>query len=248
MLESIVLPNPPSVEPKPALKPQKDAKSASESSAFAYAHEELSIRVESRDGDVLEVRRSMTVAAGYSRSAFQCEDEGPCEVEEGKEEKGLKGTMEWVRKVTEELEKQQAKLLDTLLKGFRDGAEGNRFVMFGFVLAGAEGKVEGDDELSGIPDYWNAENTSDRIVDFATSFAAIHGDDPAFAETIINAVAEGFNQAGAILGTLPGAAGKLNRDTREMVFAKLDKWVEEWKAGAYNQSAQTVQDQALVAA
>lgn len=253
MLESVALPNPPALEPKANLKSPKDSNAASATSAFAVSHEELAIRVESRDGDVLEVRRTLTVAAGYSRSAFQGEDgpghKGPGEVEAGKEAKdgkgaGAQGAMEWVRKLADEVEKQQVKLLETLLKDFRkgQGAEETRFVMIGFSL------VAGEDEVSGVPDYWNAENTSDRIVDFATSFAGIFGDDPEFAETMVNAVAEGFKQANAVLGELPGAAGKLNRDTRDLVFGKLDKWLEEWRAGAYNQSAQTEITEAALAA
>lgn len=252
MLESVALPNPQTLEPKANLKSPKDSNAAAATSAFAFAHEELAIRVESRDGDVLEVRRTLTVAAGYSRIAFQGEEEpgekGPGGVEGGKGA-GAHGAMEWVRKLADEVEKQQVKLLETLLKDVRksQGAEESRFVMIGFSLIA--GKVEGEDEVSGVPDFWNAENTSDRIVDFATSFAGIFGNDPEFAETMVDAVAEGFKQAGAILGELPGAAGKLNRDTQDLVFAKLDKWLEEWRAGAYNQSAQTeITEAALEAA
>lgn len=259
MLESVALPNPPALEPKANVNSPKDSNAASKSSAFALAREELAIRVESRDGDVLEVRRTLTVAAGYSRIAFQGGDapghEGRDEVEAGEEaEEGAKGAdahgaMEWVRKLADEVEQQQVKLLETLLKDFRkgQGAEENRFVMFGFSMVA--GKLEAGDEDSGVPDYWNAENTSDRIVDFATSFAGIFGDDPEFAETMVNAVAEGFKQANAFMGELPGAAGKLNHDTQDLVFAKLDKWLEEWRAGAYNQSAQTeITEAALEAA
>jgi hypothetical protein len=162
--------------------------------------------------------------------------------------------MEWARGVARELEKQQAKLMEALLKGHGEGAHGKagegRLVSFSlrmvsleatFAAEGAEaaGEVEGKDEDYGVPEYWNAENTSDRIVSFATSFAGIFANDPEFAETLIGAVAEGFSQASEILGNLPGKAGKLNRDTRELTFSKLDNWLEAWKAGPYNQGAQS---------
>lgn len=242
-------------------------------SAAAYVREDLAIRLESRDGDVLEVRRSVTVAAAYGRNAAGC-GRGAGELNgggasegcgsgletgmageagkagEARESEGGKGSLsealKWVREVSRELEKQQMRLIEALLKGTGKDGEGvsGGFVMFNVVLAKAEAEAEPGaeagamDEEYGVPEYWNAENTSDRIVAFATSFAGIFGDDPEFAETIVNAVAEGFSQADSILGELPGKAGKLNRDTRDKVFEKLDIWLEAWKSGAYNVEAQ----------
>lgn len=255
-----------SAENRPAsIKSPKDVRASATSSAFAYAQEDLRIRLESKDGDVLEVRRTVTVAAGYTRSGSRsgdaldpwsgCAGEGACapgaeaalEARKG----GLAGAMEWAREIARELEKQQAKLLESLLKGHGEGGKGEgRFASFSlrmvsveavFAADGAEvaGELAGMDEDYGVPAYWNAENTSDRIVSFATSFAGIFGNDPEFAETIIGAVAEGFSQASEILGNLPGKAGKLNRDTRELTFSKLDIWLEARKAGEYNQGSQS---------
>lgn len=250
-----------------AAKSPKDVFTAT--SAISYSREDLEIRVESKDGDVLEVRRSVTVLSGYSRSTAGqgcCGPKPECaglpegagaELEALHGEGGKAGgagkpawseAMQWVRDVKTELEKQQAKLVELLLKGKHDGegrAPGDgRFVMFNFVLTaqsseGVEGELGAIDEEYGVPEYWNAENTSDRIVAFATSFAGVSGNDPEFAETMVNAVAEGFRQAGEILGNLPGKAGKLNRDTHDMVFEKLDNWLEAWRSGAYNDQALT---------
>lgn len=244
----------------------KNPKDARAFSAAAYVREDLAIRYESRDGDVLEVRRSVTVAAAYGRNSAGCgqgagnraeaEAAGPHACgEESADEAGKAGdgkgplseALKWAREVSRELEKQQLRLIEALLKGTGEdaghgaGAAGS-FVLFNVVLAKAEAEpgaeAEAIDEEYGVPEYWNAENTSDRIVAFATSFAGVFGDDPEFAETLVNAVAEGFAQAGAILGELPGKAGKLNRDTRDKVFEKLDIWLEAWKSGAYNGEAQ----------
>lgn len=278
MLDSLVLTAPAaevlkSAEGKPAsLKSPKDARASS--SAFAYAQEDLRIRVESKDGDVLEVRRTVTVAAGYTRTGSRngdaldpwsgCAGEGACApgTEEALEARkdGHAGAMEWVREITRELEKQQAKLLESLLKGHGAGGKGEEgFASFSlrmvsieasFATDGAEAAedAEGLGEDYGVPAYWNAENTSDRIVAFATSFAGIFGDDPEFAETIIGAVADGFSQASEVLGNLPGKAGKLNRDTHDLVFAKLDNWLEAWRAGEYNQGAQPKADKPALTA
>jgi hypothetical protein len=266
MLDSLVLSAPAaevlkSAEGKSASqKNPRDVRASS--SAFAYAQEDLRIRLESKDGDVLEVRRTITVAAGYTRTGSRNEDSvdpwsgcagneacAPGTEEAGEARQGgLAGAMDWVREITRELEQQQAKLLESLLKGHEYEGEGeDRFVSFslrmisieaGFAAGGAE-EISGKDEDYGVPAFWNAENTSDRIVAFATSFAGIFGDDPEFAETIIGAVADGFSQASEILGNLPGKAGKLNRDTKDLVFAKLDNWLEAWRAGEYNQGAQS---------
>lgn len=273
MVESLVPAQIPAESAKPksaAAKSPKDGFTAT--AAFGYAREDLEIRMESKDGDVLEVRRSVTVLSGYSRTSGGRGNCGPqleCaglpagageELEAlhrkgGKaEEAGEAGkpawaeAMQWVRDVKTELEKQQAKLVELLLKGRHDGEDAGgpagdgRFVMFNFVLMaqssdGVERELGAMDEEYGVPEYWNAENTSDRIVAFATSFAGVFGDDPGFAETMVEAVAEGFRQAGEILGNLPGKAGKLNRDTHDKVFEKLDNWLEAWRSGAYNDQA-----------
>ncbi len=93
-------------------------------------------------------------------------------------------------------------------------------------------------ETAGVPAYWNAENTSNRIVRMAVGFAKISGLAPdEFAEKISKAVQAGFNGANEITGDLPGAAGKLNQETHRLTFEKLQKWLEENKSGAYNQVA-----------
>jgi hypothetical protein len=80
-----------------------------------------------------------------------------------------------------------------------------------------------------IPEYWNAENTSQRIVDFATSFFdAFKGKGEEFLSKIKAAVEEGFKQAKDILGgNLPDVASKLVNDTHDLVMAKFDKWAQE---------------------
>ncbi len=92
-----------------------------------------------------------------------------------------------------------------------------------------------------VPDYWNAENTSDRIVQFATQFAGIAGmGNQEFGQKIKAAVERGFELAHAATGNLPGAAGKLNQDTKSMTFAKLDNWLADKNSSPYNQGAQNL--------
>jgi len=79
-----------------------------------------------------------------------------------------------------------------------------------------------------VPEYWNAENTSQRIVDFATSFYEGSGQDvKEFGDKIVQAVKQGFEDANKILGNLPGAAGELTSNTQELTLEKLDRWIAE---------------------
>lgn len=146
---------------------------------------------------------------------------------------------DWAVEVEGEVRKQQQKILEEYLKKtgkFMDGGE--RFFVIYSASPDEAGKAQAEDSEADIPKYWNAENTSDRIVHFATQIAEIAGEDSEFAETIIQAVTDGFDQANAMTGPLPGAAGKLNEKTKELTFSKLSKWLEERKAKSYNQGTQ----------
>lgn len=178
--------------------------------------------------------------AGANAEAAQPAEAGDARLEK------LARLREWAAQVAEEVRKQQKRILEETLKRsgkFMPGCEGRFIVVYeapdGTGAADAAGKGDKDDCEAGIPEYWNAENTSDRIVHFATQMAEIAGKDPDFAQTIMKAVADGFDQANAETGPLPGAAGELNRKTRELTFSKLSKWLEERKAAGYNQGART---------
>jgi hypothetical protein len=84
-------------------------------------------------------------------------------------------------------------------------------------------------ELPGLPDYWNADNTSQRIVDFATSFlSAFSGSGEEFFNTIKNAITEGFRQAGFNISSTPtDSVDKLTAKTYALTMNKLDEWAEE---------------------
>jgi hypothetical protein len=78
-----------------------------------------------------------------------------------------------------------------------------------------------------VPEYWNAENTSQRIVDFAVQFlGAFEGTGGEFLDVIKGAIDEGFKQARDLLGELPDQVGALVNDTHELVMQKLDTWAE----------------------
>ncbi len=82
-----------------------------------------------------------------------------------------------------------------------------------------------------MPEYWNAENTSQRIVDFATSFFGAFSEksenSEEFLETIKGAIKDGFSMAHDEMGELPGSVGGLINKTHDLIMEKLDKWFED---------------------
>lgn len=79
--------------------------------------------------------------------------------------------------------------------------------------------------------YWGVEQTSDRIVDFAKALA---GDNPEIAKQMLEAVKEGFKQAGEEWGEdLPD----ISKKTMDATFDKLNKWIEGLGGGADSEAA-----------
>jgi hypothetical protein len=84
---------------------------------------------------------------------------------------------------------------------------------------------DAEDVSAVIPEYWNAENTSQRIADFALSFHGKTGiADEDFLQKIKAAIDEGFSQATTMLGQTPSAVNKLVDDTYSLTMKKLDEW------------------------
>lgn len=83
-------------------------------------------------------------------------------------------------------------------------------------------------QAAAVPEYWNAENTSQRILDFATQFLdAFKGSGEEFLAKIRNAIKEGFQMAHKELGDLPDSVNKLVQDTFDLTMKKLDAWAQE---------------------
>jgi len=91
-----------------------------------------------------------------------------------------------------------------------------------------------DVEESKVPDYWNAENTSQRIVDFAMSFRGLAPElsDEEYIEQIRSAVEKGYRLAKKDLGDLPGPTAKLFNNTYNLTMHKFDELLEKARKGA----------------
>jgi flagellar motor protein MotB len=86
-------------------------------------------------------------------------------------------------------------------------------------------------EAAEVPEYWNAENTSQRIVDFAMSFRGLATglSDEEYIEQMRAAVQEGYRLAKKAIGDLPGPSAKLFNDTYNLTMKKFDDILEQSK-------------------
>ncbi|MBO7632860.1 MAG: hypothetical protein J6S72_00520, partial [Lachnospiraceae bacterium] len=81
--------------------------------------------------------------------------------------------------------------------------------------------------------YWGVEQTSDRIVSFAKALA---GDNLELAQQMLEAVKEGFKQAGEEWGEdLP----EISNRTMDATYKKLDEWIKSLGGGSDDASGST---------
>ncbi|HAR62178.1 MAG TPA: hypothetical protein DF296_14725 [Candidatus Margulisbacteria bacterium] len=94
-------------------------------------------------------------------------------------------------------------------------------------------KIPGYSNSSLVPDYWNAENTSSRIADLATSLAGMwktqnpdkdQNEFQEFLNKLKSSIEEGFSQALHILSnTISSPVRDLINDTYALTMDKVDK-------------------------
>jgi hypothetical protein len=130
------------------------------------------------------------------------------------------GNQDDMNKIMEYLKEQYKSMKEALIKAFIESQGGT----FDDTTAATQTDKT---QATAVPEYWNAENTSQRIVDFATQFLdAFKGSSEEFLATIKDAIDAGFKQAKDLLGDLPDSVNTLVSDTHDLVMQKLDKWAE----------------------
>lgn len=97
--------------------------------------------------------------------------------------------------------------------------------------------VDNDEKAAAVPDEWGADQTAQRIVDFALAFrGSVKGMTPeGFIETIRKAIQDGFRAAKGDLKAIPGPSAKLFNDTYEAAMKKLDDTLSDWQNAAQAQ-------------
>lgn len=162
--------------------------------------EKYSLEYTSKDGDTVSFSME---SVHYQKSTLQLE---------------ANGNPEDIQKIMDYIKKQYEDMRTQILKEFFRKADGK---------TDETQNIEETSDLK-IPDYWNAENTSQRIVDFALQFYdAFKGAGEDFLKMIKDAIDKGFDEAKEMLGDLPDPVSKLVSDTHDLVMQKLDTWAEE---------------------
>jgi hypothetical protein len=202
----------------PTVYPQNNSSANTEK--IAYRSESLTFDYKSKDGDTVHLEYQQTSLSIASDSASS--------------KKPYLMSPEQAEKFRTGLKNELLAYKEQLIKSITDPN-------------GVQSAKPGEDaEVSALeaamPEYWNAENTSQRIVDFATSFlSSFDGENSDFFKRIKAAIEDGFKQAKDALGNLPGPVGKLVSKTYDLTMDKLDK-IEREASGGNSQSAQPAQE------
>jgi hypothetical protein len=126
-----------------------------------------------------------------------------------------------IQKIVDYIKKEYTSMREELQKAFIKSVGGH-------VDETGQADETGGSAALNIPEYWNAENTSQRIVDFAVSFlGAFKGSGEDFLKLIKDAIDKGFKEAVGFFGDLPDQVKSLVDDTHRLVMEKLDKWAQE---------------------
>ncbi|MBK9576312.1 MAG: hypothetical protein IPK50_00275 [Fibrobacterota bacterium] len=94
-------------------------------------------------------------------------------------------------------------------------------------------QVDPEEKAAEVPEEWGADQTSQRIVDFALSMRqtgrAKDLSDEEFIAQVRSSIEEGFRSAKSELKDIPSPSAKLFNDTYEAAMKKLDQTLEDWK-------------------
>jgi len=102
------------------------------------------------------------------------------------------------------------------------------------ILYDLSGLKDGNEtKAADVPEYWNAENTSQRIVDFAMSFRGLAPElsDEEYIKQVRDAVELGYKLAKKDLGGLPGPSAKLFNDTYSLTMSKFNELMDKARKG-----------------
>jgi Domain of unknown function (DUF5610) len=137
---------------------------------------------------------------------------------------GTNSQDDW-KKVVDYMKQQYSSLKDEIMQSFY---KSQGLDVQDNSTTGGTSQASSNDTIPGLPAYWNAENTSQRIVDFATSFlSAFKGSGQDFLTMIKNAIDQGFSEAKNVTGDQTDAVGNLVNNTHDLVDKKLDEWAQQ---------------------
>lgn len=167
-----------------------------------YSSQKYAVEFTSKDGDKVSFSYE---AVEYSKTEMAID---------------AKGSKEDIAKLSSFVKDQLKKMSSEIVKNFLKDAG---------IETESSDDVSVADTAAVVPEYWNAENTSQRVVDFAVSFFdAFKGKGEEFLSKIKAAIEDGFSQAKkAFGGDYSSGVSKLISDTHDLIMKKLDSWAEK---------------------
>jgi len=185
---------------------------------LSYKSEELSLEYKSKDGDTLSIQYSSQELA-YSSTLPSDENAETAQADKAP----YQLTPEEAANFRNQLKNELYDYKEEIIKNFIE-SNGGTYQRTNT----AEDDPEVSDLEAKMPAYWNAENTAQRIADFATSFfSGYEGESSEYFKTIKEAIKAGFQEANDKLGQLPGPVGKLVNKTYGLVMDKLDAYEKQ---------------------
>ncbi len=173
------------------------------------------------------VKSEATFTPAYTKAAVTDNRSGNTSEQKPSEDKtaAKSGKVEFTAKSTRQLKNESMKsMVSQLLTGQASvkGGKINIQAQLNEILSSFDIEpIKADSE-----DFWGAEKTAQRILDFAKNLA---GDDADAFSTLKNAFQKGFDEAGGIWGDkLPDVC----QDTYDLVQKGFDEWEKELNAAA----------------
>lgn len=131
------------------------------------------------------------------------------------------------KKIIDGIKDEYLKQKEYLVKKLLEGLKGEKTDESNQNTVTVTENKDAGNALSNLPEYWNAENTSQRIVDFATSFFSVAGKEgKEYYAMMKDAIEQGFSMARGIMGNMPDEISNLTNDTYKLAMKKLDEWAK----------------------
>lgn len=179
------------------------------------SHEKLTLNYTTKDGDSFSFDYEKIK---YQRSSFEAKTENPLQIGLNEEDK------EQIKKEMKELyDLVKENMVKELMKSL--GFE-NKNKLKNEKVEDVENSK--NTEIPGLPEYWNAENTSQRIFEFAISFHSLSEQDTeGYYKMMRDAIISGYDEAIGEIGEVSDEVSALSQRTLELALEKLDSWAEE---------------------
>lgn len=194
----------------PANRPSNKVNSFSYNEEY-LSHEKLTLNYSTKDGDSFSFNYEKLQ---YQRVNYQASSNKALELGKNEDKENIK------KEIKELYDLVKENMIKELMKSL--GAEIQR--------TNKSEKTEElkSPEIEGLPEYWNAENTSQRIFEFAISFHSLSEQDTeGYYKMMRDAIISGYDEAIGEIGEVSNEVSALSQNTLELALEKLDNWAKE---------------------